>query len=88
MIDGKPGLMVNKTGCPMLHKGLMGAWYHKRMQISGEVRFQDVPVKNDYSHPCDGCGYGFLGAGEFKRLGGTNRNPAPAMADGDFDVFG
>jgi hypothetical protein len=24
--DGKPGLLLNKRHCPMLHKGLMGAW--------------------------------------------------------------
>lgn len=89
--DGKPGLMVNKSHCPTFHKGLMGAWHFKRLQISGENRFHDTPSKNDESHICDGGGYGFLGAGEFDRLGGRkegNSSSAPLVADGNFDVFG
>jgi hypothetical protein len=86
MIDGKPGILVNKTGCPTLHKGLSGAWHFKRLAISGEERFADSPNKNDESHICDGAGYGLLGAGEFLRLGGrTEGSSTPEMADGDFD---
>lgn len=85
MIDGQPGLLVNKTGCPTLHKGLSGAWHFKRLQVSGDERFSDKAVKNDESHICDGAGYGLLGAGEFLRLGGrTEGSSTPDMADGDF----
>jgi hypothetical protein len=88
MIDGKPGVLVNKKGCPTLHKGLMGAWYFKRVQVTGEERYSDQPVKNDESHICDGASYGFLGAGEFRNLGGTNKAAVvQTQADGDFDVF-
>ena len=86
MIDGKPGILVNKQGCPMLHKGLMGAWHFKRMAVSGEDRYADQPNKNDASHICDGAGYGLLGAGEFLMLGGrtANTDETPQDADGDF----
>jgi hypothetical protein len=85
MIDGKPGMLVNKANCPTLHKGLSGAWHFKRMAVSGEERFADKPNKTDESHICDGAGYGLLGAGEFLRLGGrTEGSSTPAMADGDF----
>jgi hypothetical protein len=88
MIDGKPGILVNKTGCPTLHKGLMGAWHFKRLAVSGEERFTDTPSKNDESHICDGAGYGLLGAGEFDKLGGRGKGGGPPpMASGDFDVF-
>lgn len=90
MIEGKPGLLVNKRNCPMLHKGLMGAWHFKRLAVSGEDRYADKPSKNDESHICDGAGYGFLGVGEFDRLGGRQdfgKGPASFQADGDFDVF-
>lgn len=88
MIDGKPGLLLNKAGCPTLHRGLSGAWHFKRLQISGEERYQDTPSKNDESHICDGAGYGLLGAGEFLHLGGRTKELKPAtMADGSFDVF-
>lgn len=87
VIDGKMGLLLNKKGCPMLHKGLMGAWHYKRMAVSGEERYVDKPNKNDASHICDGAGYGFLGAGEFVRLGGRTENAAiPMDADGDFEI--
>lgn len=87
MIDGKPGMLVNKSRCPMLHKGLMGAWNYKRMAISGEERFQDTPNKNEFSHICDGAGYGLLGSGEFTRLGGrTAHDTTPMDADGGFDI--
>lgn len=88
MIDGKPGLLLNKSGCPTLHKGLMGAWHFKRMAVSGEERFQDKPSKNDESHICDGAGYGLLGSGEFARLGGrSSSSSGSTQADGNFDVF-
>jgi hypothetical protein len=90
MIDGKPGLLVNKRNCPMLHKGLMGAWHFKRLAVSGEDRYADKPSKNDESHICDGAGYGFLGVGEFDRLGGRRtdgQGGGSFQADGDFDVF-
>ncbi len=91
MIDGKPGILVNKEGCPMFHKGLMGAWYYKRVAVTGEAAYRDTPAKTDASHICDGGGYGFLGCGEFDHLGGRpadGSSGAPAMADGSFDVFG
>jgi len=66
--EGQPGLLVSRSGCPMLHKGLLGAWHYKRVQIVGEARYADKPNKNDYSHPCDAACYGALGAGEFERM--------------------
>jgi hypothetical protein len=88
--DGKPGLLLNKRHCPMLHKGLMGAWHFKRLAVTGEDRYADKPSKNDESHICDGAGYGFLGVGEFDRLGGRRtdgKGGGSFQADGDFDVF-
>jgi hypothetical protein len=88
LIDGKPGLLVNKAGCPTLHKGLSGAWFFKRVAVGGEARYASEPAKNDYSHICDGAGYGFLGAGEFARLGGRSDKPPAINVSSDFDVFG
>ena len=88
MIDGKPGLMISKERCPILRKGLMGAWYYKRVQASGGDHYTDKPVKTDESHPCDGMGYGLLGMGEFAALGGYDKLPkGQTMADGAFDMF-
>lgn len=87
MIDGKPGLLVNKRGCPMLHKGLSGAWHFKRVRASGDERYMDTPSKNDESHICDGAGYGFLGVGEFDRLGGRRQEAAPVVVDTNWSPF-
>lgn len=72
LIDGVPGLLVDRSRCPMLHKGLSGAWIYKRLKVSGDERFADKPLKNDYSHPCDGAGYGLLGLGEYDALAGRS----------------
>lgn len=87
MIDGKPGILVNKNGCPMLHKGLQGGWHYKRMAVAGEDRYADKPNKNEVSHICDGAGYGLLGAGEYLRIAGRQAHDAtPQDADGDFVI--
>jgi len=90
IIDGKPGLLVSAERCPKFRKGLAGAWHYKRYQVSGEVAFSDKPVKNDYSHPCDGGGYGLLGMGEFERIGGRRKSDKAVVVTaggGDFNVF-
>ena len=85
LVEGKPAFLVSRTGCPTLHKGLMGAWYFRRLQVSGEDRYSDTPAKTAESHICDGAGYGLLGAGEFVHLGGRSENRKPPVATSDFD---
>lgn len=89
LIDGQPGFILSRKGCPTLRKGLLGAWFFKRMKTTNEERYNDTPAKTDASHVCDGTGYGLLGAGEFGRLGGTIRaeDRTPLIADGSFNVF-
>lgn len=64
-IDGRPGVLINKKRCPRLRRGLAGGWFFKRMQVAGEERYRDMPIKNEYSHPCDAGGYLLLGGGEY-----------------------
>lgn len=87
MIEGKPGLLVNRSSCPMLHKGLSGAWHYRRVATSGEARYHDAPSKNDVSHICDGAGYGFLGAGEFQKLSGRGKSTEMIEVDSSWSVF-
>jgi hypothetical protein len=63
IIDGKPGLMISPK-CIATRKGLRGAYCYKRLEVSGEERFRDVPVKNKYSHPVEAGGYMQLEMGE------------------------
>jgi len=57
MIDGQPGLVISRSGCPVLRKGFMSGYHFKRMNISGDDRFQEKPNKNKYSHPHDALQY-------------------------------
>jgi hypothetical protein len=66
MFARRPGLLVSKARCPWLHKGLSGAWYYRRKQVSGAEIYADVPEKNEYSHVCEALGYGLVGGGEYR----------------------
>lgn len=63
MIDGEPGFLLHPS-CKVSRKGMQGAYKFRRMQIAGEDRFTDEPVKNSHSHPCEAGQYLMLGAGE------------------------
>lgn len=56
-IDGKPGMMVSKKGCPVLHRGFVKDYVFKRLAVSGEERYKDKPDKNATSHPHDALQY-------------------------------
>ena len=68
IIMGKPALLIHPR-CKMLINGLKGKWDYRQMNIvsgDGKPQFSTKPSKNEYSHPCDACGYFLLGAGEGK----------------------
>lgn len=75
IIDGKPGMIVSPA-CKMLLKGLAGGYYYKKVQVSGDERFETAPYKNQYSHVVEACEYMSLGAGE-----GTARQIAGGEKD-------
>lgn len=60
MIDGQPGFLIDKKKCPVLYKGFVNGYQFRRMNVSGEVRYQDKPDKNKFSHPHDALQYGLL----------------------------
>ena len=57
LVDGRPALIICRTGCPVLRKGFVSGYHFKRMSISGDERHQDKPNKNKYSHPHDALQY-------------------------------
>ena len=60
---GNTGFCIT-GGAPITRKGMAGGYKYKRVQVSGQERFQDKPDKNRYSHPCEALQYLLLGAGE------------------------
>ena len=87
-IDGKHGLLVNKHRAPKIHKGLSGAWYFRQIMVANETRYEQKPIKNEYSHPCEALGYALCGMGEAqaaKRQPKSAPARRPAVARTDFD---
>ncbi len=60
MVDGKPGLVLDRRNCPTLFKGFVKEYVYARVAVSGEERYKDKPNKNMASHPMDGLGYACL----------------------------
>lgn len=61
-MTGQPTLIVSPRA-KMVRKGMNGGYHYARVQVSGEERFRDEPVKNAYSHPCEGLQYLMVGEG-------------------------
>lgn len=57
MVDGKPGLVLDKKQCPILYKGFVKNYIYMRVAVAGEERYKDKPHKNEYSHAQDALGY-------------------------------
>jgi len=70
---GKPSFAVGPKAT-MLRKALAGGYKYKRMQVTGESRFQDKPDKGRYSHVADALQYLMLGAvGGDRVIGGYGK---------------
>ncbi len=76
MIDGKPGFLISPA-CKVTRKGLAGSYHFKRVQVSGDERFHDVPNKDRYSHPCEAVQYVMLGGGEGRVVMRKANRPKP-----------
>lgn len=71
---GRPALVISPT-CKLTRKGMAGGYCFRRLQVTGEARFEEKPLKNKYSHPCEALQYLCVGEGEdYTALdGGTPR---------------
>ena len=98
---GRPMLVISPA-CKILRKGMAGGYCMRRLQVTGDERFEEKPLKNHYSHVCEALQYAALGAGEgYKVLdGGHERRvsvsvrvhrsvgPGPARGEGWTDDEG
>ena len=72
---GKPAFQLT-PGCPTLRKAMSGGYRYKRMQVSGDEKFQDRPDKGKFSHVGDSCQYMVLGSvGDSRVVGGYGDKP-------------
>jgi hypothetical protein len=62
LTSGQPVFLLDSC-CTVLRKGFNGGYKYRRIQVTGEERFTDEPLKNKYSHPHDALQYAALDAG-------------------------
>ena len=55
-VSGHPALELCPS-CRMLRKGFNGAYKYRRLQVSGDEIYHNIPEKNKYSHPHDALQY-------------------------------
>ena len=48
---------VMDESCRMLRKGFRSGYHYRRIQVSGEARYQDEAYPNKYTHPHDALQY-------------------------------
>ena len=56
MTGGQPAFLLSNK-CPMIRKGLMGHFQYSRINAGGGDRYHEKPLKNIYSHICEGLEY-------------------------------
>jgi hypothetical protein len=63
LVDGKPGILIDPS-CRHLRKAVAGGYHYPKLQVTGEVRYADRPLKNMSSHVAEALQYLALGLGE------------------------
>jgi hypothetical protein len=61
--QAKPALVIHPR-CIVLKKGMGGYYCYKRVRVSGDEKYHDIPTKNMYSHICEGLQYLSIGLGD------------------------
>lgn len=88
---GQPTLLLDPC-CAVLRKGFNGGYKYRRIQVTGEERYTDEPMKNAYSHPHDALQYVALEHGGVQALMKDGRPPVQArpfrVADRSTGVLG
>jgi hypothetical protein len=62
-LKGRPSLVIDPR-CKQLRKAMAGGYCYKRIQVTGDERFRDVPDKNRFSHVAEALQYLCVGEGE------------------------
>lgn len=90
LVDGVPAIRFHKRAA-ILRKGMAGGYHRRRLQVTGDIKYREVPEKNQYSHVCEALEYDCVSAGEDRNVTVTPENlrrPRNAFADSDYNVLG
>ena len=69
---GDPAFLVSPR-CRYLRRALAGGYKYRKLQTSGDERFNNEPEKNIYSHVAEALQYAFVGAGQARSVVGRNK---------------
>jgi hypothetical protein len=86
LIDGDPGFLIHPD-CKVTRKGMQGAYAFARVKVAGDERYQNTPVKNAYSHPCEAGQYLMLGGGAHTLLMPAAKKIAPVVPRPAYSPF-
>lgn len=75
---GQPTFLLDPV-CGRLRKGFNGGYKYRRIQVTGQERFTDEPIKNKYSHPHDALQYAAMESGGIQAIQAQHRAPAPRI---------
>lgn len=81
-IEGKAMFLVSRERCPISIEGFKTGYRYKRKK---DGQYEEVPEKNEFSHPADGAQYGAMvidTAGDMARLIGRAREIEPVSMAG------
>lgn len=89
LVDGHPAWQCHQR-CSTLRKGMSGGFNYKRLQVTGDAKYRDVPDKNKYSHVCEANEYDIVSAGEDRKVTTTadaRNGVRKEYADSDYNVL-
>jgi hypothetical protein len=88
LASGQPMFLLDQS-CQVLRKGFNGGYKYRRIQVTGEERYTEEPMKNKYSHPHDALQYVAMESGGIQALMQDSQKPMqrlPAYQPSDFSM--
>jgi hypothetical protein len=73
---GQPMFLIDPY-CTVSRKGFNGAYKYRRIQVTGEERYTEEPVKNAASHPHDAIQYAAMESGGIQAIRAKDREEGP-----------
>jgi hypothetical protein len=78
LAGGQPMFLLD-TNCQTLRKGFNGGYKYRRIQVTGEERYTEEPMKNKYSHPHDALQYAAMETGGIQAVMQAGQKQAPKL---------
>lgn len=86
MIDGQPAIIFDQE-CKQLVRGFNGGYRYRKINTSGDARYDPKPEKNRFADVHDALQYLLTGMGENKRMLGINREHNKTYFQKSWSVF-